>query len=732
MTQLLTCDDKFRNEKASCIREYVKAGFSLFRCGRRDPETGILDHRLPKFKGWKDTKFTSKPDLPDRCFGVSLKPDDLVLDIDPRRYSDTDQRKELWKLLNLPSLKDLGAFTVKSGGGGFHIYLKKPVDLKVRPKLDKLGFGAIECKTYGFYVVGAGSWHPSGTPYKFFSGRPSIHIEAPQALLEFVKRPYDKSSALDAEDEVIEDDATIERYIKYLKQAPPAVSGEGGQSQTFECACTGKTLGLSKKTTYKLLNEYYNPRCSPPWKWTELGSITDNAYKYSQDKAGSLNPSNDFVLSEYGEIPDLEAKNDYESLLDFTRWDFKPGTHVLKPNENNVIVYLNIEKIGENIDKPPVPNPLQKLVRKNNFTGKIEFTKTAPWKGKTDKHWLRSDSLELSFFLANVCHFNAEPNVVKNAITIVANRNSYHPVQDYLKSIEWDGVPRLDTWLSTYCGATNNIYTRTVGKCVLIGACARVFIPGCQYDHMMVLEGKQGTFKTSAVRVLGGPWYADIKINPDPTSADTPHKLRGTWIAECSEMAFLSRKRIEDIKSFLTIPVDYVRLPYAEEPEHIPRQSIFIGTINPSATGEYLQDPTGNRRYWPISTNTIAIANLQNDRDQLFAEAFERFKKGELWHLDDSKTIQMASLEQLKRVEKDLWQDIIEEYLYHNKLPDVAPTALIAREILSQTDGELDRTVKNRVSMIMTNLGYTIDKKWSSDAKRHIYGWFKHDPTEDM
>lgn len=733
MTLQTTCDpqdDRFRREKASCIKAYLEAGFALFRLGRRD-EFGVIHHREPRVKDFPNLPFEADPHLPERCFGVSLKEDDLVLDIDPRRYVDGDERKKLWKLLGLPAIKDLGAFTVKSGGGGLHIYFKKPPDLKVRPKLTKVGFDAIECKTKGFYVVGCGSWHPSGTPYKQYLARPSAHIQAPEALLDFIKRPYDRSDSLDVDDEVLEDDATIERYIKYLANAPKAVSGENGQSQTFEVACMGKTLGLSKKTTYRLLNEYYNPRCSPPWKWNELGKISDNAYKYSQDATGSLNPGNDFVLSDFAEPPDIEIKNDYESLLDFNKWDFKPGTSLLKPNENNVLTYLHLDKIGMNANKPAVPNPLKNLVKRNKFNGKMEFSNGSPW--NTDAHnWKRDDALELSFFFANVCNFNVPPDTVNNAIRISANRNSYHPVQDYIKSIEWDGKPRIDKWLIDYCGAGNNLYVRTVGKCVLIGAVARVFQPGCQYDHMMVLEGKQGTYKTTAVRVLGGKWYADIKINPDPTSADTPHKLKGTWIAECSEMAFLSRKRIEDIKSFLTIPIDYVRLPYGEEPEHIPRQSIFIGTINPSATGEYLQDPTGNRRYWPIATNTIQIANLRNDRDQLFAEAFERFKKGELWHLDNDKAVEMAKLEQLRRVEKDIWEEIIQEYLYNNNIPDILPTALIAREALSLSDSQMNRAEKNRISMVMLNLGYKLETRYSKDLKRTIYGWVKADPTDDM
>jgi hypothetical protein len=96
-----------------------------------------------------------------------------------------------------------------------------------------------------------------------------------------------------------------------------------------------------------------------------------------------------------------------------------------------------------------------------------------------------------------------------SAVDLVARENSFHPVQEYLDSLAWDGVERLPSWLHIYFGVDETPYTRAIGQMFLISMVARICKPGCQVDYMLILEGGQGGQKSSACRVLGGEWFSD-------------------------------------------------------------------------------------------------------------------------------------------------------------------------------------------------------------------------------
>jgi predicted P-loop ATPase len=129
-----------------------------------------------------------------------------------------------------------------------------------------------------------------------------------------------------------------------------------------------------------------------------------------------------------------------------------------------------------------------------------------------------------------------------------------------------------------------------------MGAVARVFEPGCKFDYTLVLEGDQGTYKSTLLRTLAGDWFTDQIA--DFGSKDASLQLHGVWIIELSELDALNRSEIARMKAFLTQQTERFRVPYGRRLVSVPRQCIFAGTTNSQT---WMKDETGGRRFVPVS-----------------------------------------------------------------------------------------------------------------------------------
>lgn len=305
--------------------------------------------------------------------------------------------------------------------------------------------------------------------------------------------------------------------------------------------------------------------------------------------------------------------------------------------------------------------------------------------------------------------FQPPENYFERVIKFLAWQHPFHPVKDYLNALLWDGVERIDTWLIQSAAVDDTTYTRAVSSIMLIAAVSRIYHPGCKYDEMVVWEtSMQGTDKSSAAQALcpNPSWFSDdLPLNVD--SKQMIEKTLGKWIIEASDLAGKKKTEIEQLKATLSRQVDGpARMAYAHFPVDRPRHFILIGTTNSSA---YLTDPTGARRFWPLSIGKrFDVAWIKANRDQLWAEAVARQMAGDSIRLHRDLWPTAAAQQEARR-EVDPWEDLLREELLKvdergdgkRRIPAVA-----LWNCLNIPPERRDRSASLRISDIMQRLGF--------------------------
>ncbi len=305
--------------------------------------------------------------------------------------------------------------------------------------------------------------------------------------------------------------------------------------------------------------------------------------------------------------------------------------------------------------------------------------------------------------IINEFGFDPKSEHVRDAVNLLCLEHPFHPVRDELNALAWDGVPRLDDWMVRYLGADDTPLNRAIGRIILIAAVRRVRQPGVKFDQIVVLEGPQGSGKSTAVQILAGPGnHSDQEIVTLEAKAQM-EMLEGVWFYELGELDGLNKAEANKIKAFASRTVDRARMAYAHFAAARPRQSVFIGTTNDD---KYLRDQTGNRRFWPVRTTTIDLEALRRDRDQLLAEAAHLEAEGasielptELWDA--------AAVEQAARLEDDPWIDALENL---NGKAHVDEARLYTDDILAERlmipQERRTQAHTKRLAAIMRKLGW--------------------------
>ncbi len=344
----------------------------------------------------------------------------------------------------------------------------------------------------------------------------------------------------------------------------------------------------------------------------------------------------------------------------------------------------------------------------NEFTGMIWIRKNLPYEENPghpcDRPWTDMDELKTTRWIQATAGIHAPPIVIFQAIQTVADGLKFHPVRDYLDTLVWDGTPRIDRWLTYYLGVDDSIFARAVGARFLIAAVARVMKPGCKMDTALILEGPQGLKKSTALKILGDPWFSDEIA--EIGSKDAAMQMRGIWILEFAELDKVKNAEVSALKAFMTRTKDRFRPPYGRQVVESKRQNVFAGSVNDN---EYLRDSTGGRRFWPVLCRGIDTDSLRADRNQLWAEAVARYHNGERWWIDPEETElnDAANAEQEARFIVDPWEPDISAFLESRPMVmSVTTNEILAGALDIRDRTRWGRAEQSRVGVILRRLGW--------------------------
>lgn len=349
----------------------------------------------------------------------------------------------------------------------------------------------------------------------------------------------------------------------------------------------------------------------------------------------------------------------------------------------------------------------------DSFHGKLYTTihgEKTEWNDEDDR--FAQLYMQRDLKMANISDRN-----VSSAVQLIGRKCSRYEPRDWMESLEWDGTERLNTWLHSCLGASKSEYNAEIGMRWFVSMVARIYNPGCKVDTMLILEGAQGTGKSQAMAIVGGDWYREI--NAEIGSQAWREQIQGVMLAELAELNSLSRADERRIKTELSTTNDRFRPSYGRRAVDHPRRLVLVGTTNEK---HYFRDVTGARRYWPVRTRSINLSELQNIRTQLFAEAVEKYRKGER-HWLDNKIEEAAREEQEQRREADPWEERISEWLRLGeyeaiRIRDILDNCL---QLETSRQGVLE---SRRVGNCLRAIGWDLKGKGTSSYRGQVARWF--------
>jgi predicted P-loop ATPase len=323
---------------------------------------------------------------------------------------------------------------------------------------------------------------------------------------------------------------------------------------------------------------------------------------------------------------------------------------------------------------------------------------------------------EIRMMLESAGFRKPEKQLVKDAIHYVACHNRMDTAMEWIQKLPpHDGVPRLDTFFRDYFEAEQNLYAMGLGRYIWTAMAGRILHPGIKADNVPVLIGPQGIRKSSAVEAMAPSRESFMILSLAKKDEDISRSLRGIILGEWGELAGMKPKDIERIKNFCSQTRERWIPKFKEYSTTFPRRCVFIATTNEE---QFLADPTGNRRFFPIRVRSCDPEAISRDRDQLWAEAVGLFKSN---GIEWKGVTALGAAAQRDHEADDPWQSAIADWLAQpiplsgdgvgfNAARRDLTASLILHDAINKPVERQDAADTKRVGAIMRKLNFDYRK----------------------
>jgi predicted P-loop ATPase len=572
----------------------------------------------------------------------------VVLDVDPRNGGD-GSLVELERLHgSLPE-----TLTVATGGGGRHFYFAAPKGA-VRSGVVADG---LDFKADGGYVVAPPSTHPDGGQYRWVNAPANMKL----APLPDWLRPPSKSKAHEATHGASVPDAGVTPLGQAFAKAGLLGRLRDGGKRNVVCPWQEKhsTGALQDSSTVIF------PASTPSGLGGFHCSHTHCAARTATEALRELERRAAAGSSERAWMAELRRTSKGE----------------LRASFGNLVQILTHD-----------PASAGKL-RLDEMRGAVTLAEVE-----------MTDAAVSAIRVDFEQRYESQPGDAETAraVQLVASKNSFHPVRDFLLQLKWDGVPRLDSVAPSILRvrADNDEEAALAALLVrrwFICLVARPLLPGCKVDTALILEGAQGIGKSTFFRVLAGEWFSDTEMALDK---DAMMQLRAAWIYEWSELEnVMGRQSVSRVKAFLTSTEDKYRPPFGRTPVTVKRSGVIVGTTN---NQDFLHDPSGSRRFWVVPVGAIDTKALSAQRDQLLAEAVVAHLAGEPRWLNEDEERRREALA-TRFGETDPWEELVLAFAAKQK--HVRTTEVLLQALGAQID-KVTKRDEMRVTAVLRRAGY--------------------------